>query len=162
MHRPCPVMRWVDALFHAEDFEREWYVTAHAGTFGAIMLVASASATASNVPFWIAELGKILEELRTGTVDATSKRNCDSRRTRRAPVAESPTARGALTLATMGAQSRPCLFVTSTQAKPRSRSPWTTSSTRAVAPNGGAAPSLISAPAAAHKTPARTAAKRGR
>jgi hypothetical protein len=61
--------------FRAEDFEREWHVTAHAWTFGATVLVPSASARASNVPFVIAELGKILEELRSGAVDATSRRN---------------------------------------------------------------------------------------
>ena len=60
--------------FRSEDFEREWYVTARLGTFEAIIHVTSATAMASNVPFVIAELGKVLEELRTGAADAAWRR----------------------------------------------------------------------------------------
>jgi hypothetical protein len=61
--------------FRSEDYEREWYVTAHAGTYAATLQVSSAGATASQVPDAIAEVGKMLEELRTGVIDASARRN---------------------------------------------------------------------------------------
>lgn len=70
----APSCRGWSLSFHSEDFEREWYVTARAGTFGAIMLVTAASASASHVPSVIAELGKMLEELRTGSAGASPTR----------------------------------------------------------------------------------------
>ena len=70
----APSCRGWSLSFRTKDFEREWYVTAHAGTFEAVMLVTASSASASHVPDVIAELGKMLEELRTGAVDASPVR----------------------------------------------------------------------------------------
>lgn len=53
------------------DYEREWFVTATVGTLSASVTVFSASATPSTPAETLAWLGKMLEELRTGEVDAS-------------------------------------------------------------------------------------------
>ena len=64
---------WV-LSFREGDFERDWFVTARVETFEASVHVASAGATVTMVPDVIAGLGKLLEELATGVVDASAKR----------------------------------------------------------------------------------------
>jgi hypothetical protein len=57
------------------DYGRELVTTATEGTVSATIIVFSASATSSTPAETLASLGMMLEELRTGAVEATWKRN---------------------------------------------------------------------------------------
>lgn len=56
------------------DYGREWLVTATDKTLAASLTVFSASATPSTPAETLASLGKMLEELRAGEVDASQTR----------------------------------------------------------------------------------------
>lgn len=65
--------RW-QLSYREQDFGREWFVTARAGTLDATVQTFSATTSLTSVPDIIAELGKMLEELRTGQVEASTMR----------------------------------------------------------------------------------------